>query len=102
MAWAAIVATAVSAYASSREQDERREDERRMTREEREERRQRVVEGYNSWGDYGMGGSREGMWNQPAPNYQGILAPSNFRSQYGTGAVPMPWGQPQQNFRGRG
>lgn len=113
MAWAAIVATAISAYASSREQDEQREANRddsiemlreryRLDREDREAERQYRSNAYDGWGAYGIGGAQGGMWNQPTPNYQGLLSPSNFRSQYGSGPVAMPWGQPpQQNNRGR-
>lgn len=109
-AWAAAIA---AGYASSRDADERQENAQENNIETLRERfrlederaaanRQRVSEGYNAWGAYGMGGAQGGMWNQPAPNYQGLLAPSNFRSQYGSGPVAMPWGQPpQQNNRGR-
>lgn len=117
MAWAAIVATAVSAYASSREADDQREANRddsiemlrermRLEDERAAANRARMSEGYNAWGAYGQGGAQGGMWggaDTPAASFNpGLLAPANFRQNNGFAPVAMPWGQqpPQQNNRG--
>jgi len=81
MAWGVIIAAAAS-YASSREQrsqnreandasiemlrERMRLEEERDTRD-RERRQRQLQEGWNSWQDYGMGGSQaQNIWGTPA------------------------------------
>lgn len=102
MAWAMLAATAVAAYAGSREQEAAQDDslemlrERyRLDREDREAQRQYMNDSWNAWGDYGMGGSRGGMWNQGSGQQFGLMNPFAFRQQY-TQPTQMPWNMTQQ------
>lgn len=107
MAWAMLAATAVSAWAASEENEAQRDDsiemlrERyRLDREDREAQREYMNQGFNAWGDYGMGGSSGGMWNQGAGRQMGLLNPQAFRQQQaGSQPVQMPWMMNQQNNR---